>query len=118
MNLSKIAAGAELFAHCTLPLNIEKNYCYDTHFESGIGVAIHGEFEPGPAKLIKIGADLEHFVEEPVTIESNAYGDNLCRNQILVKSANPEALADYLLTSSLGNHHIIVPILYSQILPL
>jgi hypothetical protein len=44
VNLSRIRDEGLLFAHCTVPLNIVKNYCYDTHFESGIGVAVHGEF--------------------------------------------------------------------------
>ena len=33
--------GEMLFAHCTLPLKMTEKHEYTTHFESGIGVAIH-----------------------------------------------------------------------------
>lgn len=106
VNLSKIEGDTFLFAHCTVPLNIVKHYCYDTHFESGIGVAIHGEFENGPATLLKLSPRLDSFVAEEVGIVANRYDDNLCRTQILVRSEN---LAAYMLSNPLGNHHIIIP---------
>ena len=106
VNLSRIRDDRFLFAHCTVPLNIVGNYCYDTHFESGIGVAIHGEFTPGPATIFKIGAKLDRYIAEDVDLEANEYGDNLCRTQVIIKSHN---LADYMLRKSLGNHHIIIP---------
>lgn len=106
VNLSKIEGDEFLFAHCTVPLDIVKHYCYDTHFESGIGVAIHGEFETGPATLLKVNARLDSFIAKDVEIVANRYGDSLCRTQIIVKAEN---LAEYMLTSPLGNHHVIVP---------
>lgn len=110
-NLSKIANGTALFAHCTVPFDIVENYVYDTHFESGIGVAVHGEFKPGAATVFKIGAGLSSFVAEDVEITGNAYGDNLCRTQILVRgiSGADFPMSDYFLSASLGNHHIIIP---------
>lgn len=56
-NLSRIDGDKLLFAHCTVPLNIVSCYCYDTHFESGIGVAVHGIIPAGPAKILKISPD-------------------------------------------------------------
>ncbi len=106
VNLSRIEDEKFLFAHCTVPLNIVGNYCYDTHCESGIGVAIHCEFTPGPATILKIGAKLDRYMVEDVDLEANAYGDNLCRTQIIVKSRN---LAGYMLGAPLGNHHIVIP---------
>ena len=106
VNLSKITGDDLLFAHCTVPLNIVRNYCYDTHFESGIGVAIHGEFAEGPMTLFKIGAKLDEFVAEDVTLTANQYGDNLCRTQVHIQGPG---LSDYLLRNPLGNHHILLP---------
>lgn len=105
-NLSKIDSGKLLFAHCTVPLNIVDNYCYDTHFESGIGVAVHGEFKPGKARIFKISPDCSEMFHEQVEIEANQYENNLCRTQIIVRG---EGLQDYFLRSSIGNHHVIVP---------
>ncbi len=115
VNLSRIAGGNFLFAHCTVPLDMVADYCYDTHFESGIGVAIHGQLPVGPARLFKLGADLEHCIDERVNIIDNPYGDNLCRTQVVVrgwadrdKEVGKEALRNYMLHEPLGNHHILI----------
>ena len=114
VNLSRISEGNFLFAHCTVPLDMVTDYCYDTHFESGIGVAVHGVLPVGPARLFKLGADLEHCIDERINIIDNPYGNNLCRTQIVVrgwadreKAVGKDALRNYFLREPLGNHHII-----------
>ena len=107
-NLSRIDGDKYLFAHCTVPLDMVSDYCYDTHFESGIGVALHGILPTGPARIFKLGSDLEHCIDEPLEIIDNPYGPNLCRTQVLVKG--DASLRRYLLRNPLGNHHIIVPV--------
>ncbi len=107
-NLSRIDGRSYLFAHCTVPLDMVDDYCYDTHFESGIGVAVHGLLREGPARIFKVSADLRSCFDEPVTLAGNPYGANLCRTQVLVQA--PEALRDYFLRRPLGNHHIIIPL--------
>ena len=105
-NLSRIDGDKLLFAHCTVPLDIVSSYCYDTHFESGIGVAVHGIIPAGPAKILKISPDCTEMFLEEVNVIENQYNDNLCRTQIIVAAPG---LADYFLRSSIGNHHIIIP---------
>jgi len=114
-NLSRISGGNFLFAHCTVPLDMTGDYCYDTHFESGIGVAIHGTLPLGPARIFKLGADLEHCIDERVNIIDNPYGANLCRTQVVVRSwadrdreVGKDALRNYMLREPLGNHHILL----------
>ena len=87
VNLSRIREEGFLFAHCTVPLNIVDNYCYDTHFESGIGVAVHGEFSKGPVTLFKVGASMDRFFLAPATLVDNPYANNLCRTQVLLLPA-------------------------------
>ena len=106
VNLSRISGDDYLFAHCTVPLDIVRDYRYDTHFESGIGVAIHGEFAEGPFTLFKIGARLESFVAEDILLTANQYEDRLCRTQVHVQAPG---LASYLLCAPLGNHHVLLP---------
>ena len=110
VNLSRIAGGSFLFAHCTVPLDMVTDYCYDTHFESGIGVAIHGELPIGGARIYKISADLQSCIDEEVELYANSYEDNLCRTQVLVSPSGHSAkeLKRYFLRSPLGNHHILV----------
>ena len=99
--------GEILFAHCTIPFNMVENWQFDTHFESGIGVGIHGVFPEGPVTVFKVSGDLKrHFVAEGELI-GNQYEQNLCRTQVILQ-LKPED-ARYFLTDPIGNHHIIVP---------
>ena len=105
-NLSQINGDDLLFAHCTVPLSMTRSWVYDTHFESGIGVAVHGEIPEGPVTIFKLSPDFDRAFIFEGEIVANDYHENLCRTQIHVKA--PGA-APYFLSSSIGNHHIIIP---------
>ncbi len=99
--------GRMLFAHCTIPFNMEENWQFDTHFESGIGVGIHGIFPEGPVTVFKVSGDLKrHFIAEGELL-GNQYEQNLCRTQVNLQ-LRPED-ARYFLTDPIGNHHVIIP---------
>ena len=100
-------SGELLFAHCTIPLNIPRSIRYDTHFESGIGVGIHGEFPEGPVTLFKVSGDLRRSYIAEGELLRNQYEENLCRTQVVVKIEPSQAR--YFLTDPIGNHHIIIP---------
>lgn len=99
--------GKLLFAHCTIPLTMVDSYSLTTHFESGIGVAIHGELPLGDYTLVKISGDLNRILAENVTLVANQYEPNLCRTQVWLQST-PE-VATQLLTNPIANHHVILP---------
>ncbi len=99
--------GRALFAHCTVPFNMVKKWQWDTHFESGIGVGIHGELPQGPVTVFKVSGKLDRMFVAEGDLLYNQYEDNLCRTQIMLK-LNPEDAA-YFLTKPIGNHHIILP---------
>ena len=105
-NLSRIDGDKMLVAHCTVPLNMVEEYSYDTHFESGIGVAVHGVLPAGAARIFKLSPDCSEMFLEDVEILENQYNDCLCRTQILVDAPG---LADYFLRSPIGNYHVIIP---------
>ena len=100
--------GKMLFAHCTIPLKMTASHVLDTHFESGIGVGIHGELPLGKYRLMKLSNDLRHLVDEPVELVANQYEKNLCRTQVWLQ-ATPE-LAHQLLTRPLANHHLLIKV--------
>lgn len=109
-----VRSGEILFAHCTVPFNMAKTYQYTTHFESGLGVGIHGELPEGPVTVFKVAGDLSRaFVSEGKLLR-NQYEDNLCRTQVIVQL--PPEDAKYFLTNPIGNHHIIIPGQYSNVL--
>ena len=126
VNLSRIRDGRFLFAHCTVPLDIVKSYCYDRHFESGIGVAVHGEFAEGPVTIFKVGAGMDRFFVAGAMLEANPYDDNLCRTQVILRptdtsapsapSSGAAAITAYFLREPLGNHHVIIPGDWSSVL--
>jgi len=102
-----VETGRILFAHCTIPFNMVADWQFDSHFESGIGVGIHGVFPEGPVTVFKVSGDLgRHFAAEGELI-GNQYEQNLCRTQVVLQ-LKPED-ARYFLTDPIGNHHIIVP---------
>ena len=98
--------GKILLAKCTIALNMTKKHEYTTHFESGIGVAIHGEVEPGEYTLVKLSNDMKRLLAVNVTVTGCQYEQNLCRTQIWIQST--PIVAQYLLTSPLSNHHVLI----------
>ena len=100
-------SGKILMAHCTLPLTMTTSHTLTTHFESGIGVAIHGELPEGPYTLVKVSGDLTRLFAENVTLTANQYAPDLCRTQVWLQ-ATPEA-AQRLLSHPIANHHVLIP---------
>ena len=92
-------------AHCTLPLKMCKSYNFDTHFESGIGIGIHGELKEEDITIVKVSSNLELFFVSEGKIIKNEYRRDRCRSQIIL---HLDSNVSYFLTSSLGNHHIVI----------
>lgn len=94
-----------VFAHCTLPINMPKAFTCMTHFESGIGVALAGELAKGKVTLFKCSGMLDRYYVTVGELTENLKEHNLCRTQVRIKlNAND---IEYLLTKSIGNHHMI-----------
>lgn len=102
-----IQTGEMLFAHCTIPFGMVSDWQYDTHFESGIGVGIHGHFPEGPVTVFKVSGDLGRYFVSEGELTANQYEDNLCRTQVVLRL--PPEDAGYFLKDPIGNHHIILP---------
>lgn len=102
-----------VFAHCTLPLGMTKEYKLDTHFESGTGVAVKGYLKEEDVTVLRISSDLRHFFVSDGTIVKNLEERDLCRTQILVKL---EEDVTSLLKNPCGNHHIIFYGHYASVL--
>ena len=102
-----VETGQILFAHCTVPLNLVTDWQYNTHFESGIGVGIHGNLPVGPVTVFKVSGKLDRCFVAEGELLYNQYEDHLCRTQVVLQ-LSPED-ARYFLTRPIGNHHIILP---------
>ena len=94
-----------VLAHCTMPLNMCDSYKLDTHFESGIGVAVKGELKRQKITIFKLCRDLKNYFVTTGTIINNLNESNLCRTQIEIII---DKYIEYFLTNPYGNHHVIV----------
>ena len=96
-------AGTAVFAHCTIPTRMLQDCTLNTHFESGIGVAVQGTFAEGDCTVFKCAGDLSRYHTQEGRILAVPFSPMLCRTQIRL------ALEDfrYFLTDPISNHHII-----------
>lgn len=93
-----------VFAHCTIPLNMVKDYKFDTHFESRTGVAIKGYLYEDDVTVLRLSSNLNDYFLEEGKIIRNLDDPNLCRTQIEVLFNSD---ISSILTKPCGNHHII-----------
>ncbi len=100
--------GEIVFAHCTIPLNMVESYELDTHFESGIGVAIRGFMTKGNVTIFKVSGDLSRFFIAEGILLRNESNPNLCRTQQVIRLLDRQQ-TEYFLTNPIGNHHVIIP---------
>ena len=94
-----------VLAHCTLPLSMTESYTLDTHFESGIGVAVKGKMKEETITIFKLSKDLKNYFVTTGKIIRNLNESNLCRTQIEI---SVDENVEYFLSRPYGNHHIIV----------
>lgn len=101
--------GEMLLAHCTVPLDMISCFSFNTHFESGIGIAVHGEMPEGDATIAKFSGDLGRHFSCKANLTGNPYEKSLCRTQITMKieEGATEICRDYFLKSPIGNHHVV-----------
>ena len=96
-------AGTAVFAHCTIPTAMLKDYTLNTHFESGIGVAVQGTLSCGPCTIFKCSGDLSRFHAQEGRITDMPFSSMLCRTQVKVHLDD----FSYFLKNPINNHHIL-----------
>lgn len=105
-NPSRIDGNTVTLAHCTCPTSLVRQFTLNSHFESGIGLAIAGEFAPGPFTLLKLDISGGRYALASGRLVPHEYSPKLCRTQIRLEFTGAE---DYFLHKPLGNHHLIIP---------
>lgn len=94
-----------ILAHCTLPFDMVDKYYLDTHFESGIGVAVKGYLKEEIVTIFKLSRNLKDYFVTTGKIIRNLEENNLCRTQIEVAIDDN---IEYFLNRPYGNHHVVV----------
>ena len=98
--------GQILLAKCTIALKMTQKHEFTTHFESGLGVAIHGELPAGDYTLVKLSHDMKQLLAVNVQVTRCQYEQSMCRTQVWIQST--PIVSQYLLTSPLSNHHVLI----------
>jgi len=96
-------------AHCTVPFRLTSGHTIRTHFESGRGEAIAGQWTSDEVTLFRIGGPRlgEWWIGQGRVIERGR-DENLCRTQVTVEFDRADALPA-LLERPLGNHLVVIP---------
>ncbi len=102
-------SGEMVIAHCTIPLNMVSRYGFNTHFESGIGVAICGCLPTGDVTILKVSGDLSLHFACQASLTDNLSEKDLCRTQIVLNVADKDVCRNYFLSNPIGNHHVVFP---------
>ncbi|MGE5593316.1 MAG: hypothetical protein ACM3X3_06500 [Betaproteobacteria bacterium] len=103
------AASRIVLAHCTIARTMTAGYSVRSHFESGIGVAIQGNVVPGPVTVTRLGGPgLRKTFAACGTVVGSGSREDMCRTQLTVEFGSLEPAAR-IMSSPLGNHHLVVP---------
>lgn len=106
-NVAEIKEETVLFAHCTAPLHLLSSFNVTTHFETGVGTAIQGEFRKGEVGVFRINNKFDKYMLLEGSIIDTPRHPFACRTQIEFETTKEQA--SLLKNASLGNHHLIFP---------
>jgi L-fucose isomerase-like protein len=100
------ADNAVEIAHCMVATRVVQAFKLRSHFETGIGVAIEGEYDGGEVTICRIGgADLSRAWVSEATSEAAAHSEERCRTQLRLAL---EQDVRYFLDGAVANHHVAV----------
>ncbi len=95
-----------VLAHCTVPRRAVSGYRLQTHFETGLGIGLSGNFAAGPVTVFKAGnPDLGGYFVSGAEVTPGRPEPGLCRTQVRLQMQEPVA---YFLQATLANHHLLV----------
>jgi len=106
-NINKATDEVCMFSHCTIAPGLVSRFTIKTHFETGKGTAIEGDFKGDVVTIFRFDKHLSKAFIASANITGRPKSVNACRTQIEVKLT--EAEVQLLRQRPLGNHHLIVP---------
>lgn len=106
-NINKATDEVCLFSHCTIAPGLVSDYSVTTHFETGKGTAMEGNFKGDRITVFRFDNTLSKAFIASANITGRPKSAAACRTQIEVKLEEQEVRL--LRQSPLGNHHLIFP---------
>lgn len=106
-NINKATDEVCMFSHCTISPGLVSDFSVKTHFETGKGTAMEGNFKGDLITIFRFDNKLEKAFIACANITGRPKMASACRTQIEVKLSKSEV--SLLRNSPLGNHHLIIP---------
>jgi len=106
-NINKVSDESCLFSHCTIAPGLISDLKVKTHFETGKGTAIEGNFKGEQVTIYRFDNKLSKAFIASAKIISRPKSPSACRTQIEVKFVGNEV--KLLKQNPLGNHHLVFP---------
>lgn len=106
-NINKVSEEVCMFSHCTIAPGLVSGFSVTTHFETGAGTAIEGDFTADLVTVFRFDNKLSRAFVATARVSGRPKSATACRTQIEVKLAAHDVLL--LRQSPLGNHHLIFP---------
>lgn len=106
-NINKATDEVCLFSHCTIAPDLVSGFSIKTHFETGVGTAIEGDFKGDLITIFRFDNTLGKAFIATGNITGRPKSGSACRTQIEVKLSENEV--SLLRQQPLGNHHLIFP---------
>jgi L-fucose isomerase-like protein len=113
-NLVYVNKNTALLAHCTIATNLVSNYKIATHFETNLGTAVQGNFEANEITIFRFDKNLEKAFITTGKVTNKPNRNDACRTQIEVEL--PYDSIELLKEQPLGNHHLVLPGKFKDIL--
>jgi len=115
-NINKVSDRVCMFSHCTIAPGLVSGFSVKTHFETGKGTAIEGDFKGDLITIFRFDNKLSKAFIATANITGRPKSRTACRTQIEVKLTENEV--KLLRESPLGNHHLILSGDYTRLLEL
>ncbi len=106
-NTARVSDSLALFAHCTVAPNLIQQAHITTHFETGQGTAVQGDFIADEITLFRLDQTLQQAFLTSGRVVTRPRYHTACRTQIEVQL--PPSAVHALRERPLGNHHLILP---------
>lgn len=106
-NINKATDEVCMFSHCTIAPGLVSDYSVNTHFETGVGTAIEGNFKSDSITIFRFDNKLSKAFIASANITGRPKLVTACRTQIEVKLKENEV--KLLRQNPLGNHHLVFP---------
>ncbi len=113
-NINKVTDEVCMFSHCTISPGLVSRFSVKTHFETGKGTAVEGDFKGDLITVFRFDSKLSKAFIATANITGRPKSGSACRTQIEVKLTADEV--NLLRKSPLGNHHLILPGDYKKLL--